>query len=76
MKRYFGSIAACVLAAVITLSSGPAAVAASRADRGRDGSAPIVRILKQLQKFFGIGTQDSLPLPPRPEPTPVTGTSP
>ncbi len=76
MKRYSGSIAACVLAAFITLSSGPVAVAAPRSDRGRDRSAPIVRILKQLQKFFGIGTQDTLPIPPRPEPTPAPDPNP
>lgn len=72
MKRYTGSIAACVLVALFTLTVGPAMAAAPRSDRGREVPAPIVRLIKQFKKVFGIGPQDNLPIPPRPEPVPPT----
>ena len=59
---------AAVIALAIALSV-PSVAAPMREERerGRDRSE-IVRIIKKIQKLFGIATNDDLPLPPYPKP--------
>lgn len=51
----------------VVLGTAPVTFAGVR-DRDRDGQFPakIVRVLKNLQKFFGISPNETYPVPPRP----------
>lgn len=62
MKFVTRRVAAAVLAAVLLLPAAPVAVAGPR---DGDPGDHIVRIIKKLQKLFGISAQSD-PLPPRP----------
>ena len=64
MKFQPRSVAAVVLAAVLSIQVAPIAVAAPR-DRD-DFSAKIIRIIQKLQRFVGISTLDETLNPPRP----------
>jgi hypothetical protein len=64
MKCRFRIPAAVALAALLALSVTPVASAAPRERVGVPER--IVKIIKNLQKFFGVTTQENLPLPPRP----------
>ncbi len=67
MKSFSRRVAAAfVFTVVLSLTAGPTAAAGPRDDRGQDLPAKIVKIVKHLQKFFGISTNDTLPQPPRP----------
>lgn len=63
MKFVSRRVAAAVLAAVLLLPVAPVALGNPR--DGVDASEKIVRIIKKLQKLFGITVQSD-PLPPRP----------
>ena len=52
-------------ALAIALSSGPVALAAP-GDHQEDVRAKIVRIVKNLQKFFGVTALEEYPAPPKP----------
>lgn len=59
---------AAVIALALALSL-PSVAAPSKQDRerGRDKNE-VVRVIKQIQRLFGISTNDDLPLPPPPRP--------
>lgn len=63
MKSRVRRAAAVVLAVVLCLELSPA-VYARPYDGGQE--PPLTRIIKKLQKFFGVSTHDDLPVPPRP----------
>ena len=57
-------VSAAVLAVSLSLILSTAAVAAPRQNRDdREWSGKIIRI---VQKFFGIATHESYPMPPKP----------
>lgn len=56
--------AAVALAVALSLSTVVAAAPGNR-DEQRERS-PFVRVIKKIQKFFGIAVHDDLPLPPFP----------
>ena len=64
MKFQSRSVAAVVLAAVLSIQIAPIAAATPR-DRD-DLSTKIIRIIKKLQRFVGVGTLDETLNPPRP----------
>ena len=64
MKTAKRTVAAGVLVLFVSLS-GPALYAGPRDGEVRVPPA-IAKILKQLQKFFGISTNEDVPIPPRP----------
>ncbi len=70
MKSFF-RLAGAVTVAVLVSSTAPIASAQPRAAGSRDLKPKIVRIIKTIQKLFGVsGHTDGL-IPPRPEPTPT-----
>jgi hypothetical protein len=50
----------------VTLAFSPLALAGTRSERRRDLPDPIIRIVKKIQKIFGITTNDDGMIPPRP----------
>jgi hypothetical protein len=68
MKVYSRRFAAVVLAASLAIA--PIAIASpqGRGGRDRDFGEKVVRIIKQIQKLFGVSSNDDLPLPPPPRP--------
>lgn len=65
MNSYLRRAAVVVLALALFLTP----VAAAR-PANRDSSHAFVRIVKQIQKIFGIATNDDLPQPPIPKSDP------
>jgi hypothetical protein len=66
MKVYSRRAAATLLAATLSLSSLSLAAASQEREIGRDKGDRVIRIVKKLQKFFGITTHEDLPTPPKP----------
>lgn len=66
MRFYSRRAAAIVLAVALSLPSVAIASPFER-EHPRD-RRDIVRIIKKIQKLFGISTNDDLPLPPPPKP--------
>ena len=59
------SVATVVLAAVLTVQIAPTAIGSPRDDR--DGIvAKIGKVVKTVQRFFGLTPLDTEPTPPRP----------
>lgn len=67
MKVYSRSMAAAVLAVAVSLSVPTTTAASPRKSRDHEQSK-VVRIIREIQRLFSIGTNDDLPLPPPPKP--------
>lgn len=65
MKSSSRGVAAVVLSVVLSLHIAPTAAAFSR-DGHDEIPQKIVRVLKKLQRFIGIGTHDDSVTPPKP----------
>lgn len=66
MTSFSRRTAAFVVAVALSVPVALVSVAGPRHDRGPDLPAKIVKIVKHLQKLFGISTNETLPQPPRP----------
>jgi hypothetical protein len=65
MKAHRTRTAALLLAVALALPIAPL-TASPRGKRDRDVTDPVVRIIKNIRKFFGITALDDLPSPPKP----------
>lgn len=65
MKSFSRRAAAVVLIAALSLPSVALASPLYERDRGRDPN-PIIRIIKKIQKIFGVTSNDDVPVPPKP----------
>lgn len=72
MRVSFRFLAAVAIAVLVSNMS----VAAAPRDRGTRLDPKIVKVIKQLQKIFGVSSHTDAPMPPRPTPPPAPAPDP